>query len=387
MAWKKCDIMDERIKFISRLLDGEGMTELCREFNISRKTGYKFYNRYKEEGLEGFVNKSRKPIRLANMVDNYIEELVVSIREERPTWGARKIREVLIRKHKDVKLPALSTIHVILDRNGLVKSRKRRRFKAEGTVLSAAANPNDLWSADFKGQFRLKNSKYCYPLTITDNVSRYILACESLESNAESTAFPVFERTFYEHGLPRAIRTDNGVPFASPNSLFQLSKLSVWWLRLGIKFERIEPGHPQQNGRHERMHRTLKDETTKPPASNILQQQEMFDLFIHHFNSERPHQSLEMKCPAEVHYSSKSTFDGKLPDIDYSNHQHRANVSVSGSIKFQGSTIFISESLASQPLGISSVEEDIWAVDFMNYRIGFFDSNSTKLKLSTNPFL
>jgi transposase InsO family protein len=210
--------------------------------------------------------------------------------------GARKIRELLVRRlDGDIRVPAKSTIHAVLDRHGLVKRLGRRRNRANGTPLSPGAAPNDLWCADFKGEFRLGNGRYCYPLTVTDHASRFLLMCEALESTREDLAVTAFEQLFRERGLPAAIRSDNGVPFASPNALFNLSKLSVWWLRLGIAIERIKPGHPQQNGRHERMHLTLKREATRPPGINALQQQARFDACRDEFNTERPHQALAVR--------------------------------------------------------------------------------------------
>jgi putative transposase len=283
--------MDERLKFIARLLDGEKMAGLCREFGISRKTGYKILTRYNEIGLQGLTDRSRRPYRHANQLPLQIETQIVRLKQDKPNWGAPKIREKLSRLYPDVHTPAISTVHVVLDRHGLVKRRVRRRNRAKGTVLSVPSQPNDLWCADYKGEFMLADRRYCYPLTITDFASRYLFACEALDTTKEAYAFPVFEAVFKEFGLPKAIRTDNGVPFASPNSLFNLSKLSVWWLRLGIEIERIKPGHPQQNGRHERMHLTLKLETTKPAGKNFLQQQAKFDEFIDCYNRASEHPS------------------------------------------------------------------------------------------------
>ena len=257
MPWKECNRMDERLRFVARLLDGEKMAPLCREFGISRKTGYKIYNRYKDYGLKGLEDRARSPYRHPNKLPFQVEKAILRIKRDHLTWGAPKIREKLIKEYPVIRPPAISTIHAVLDRHGLVKRHKRRRYKAQGTELNDARSPNALWCADYKGQFRLGNRQYCYPLTITDYRSRYLLACEGLESIKEAGAFPVFEHVFKEFGLPAAIRTDNGVPFSSPHSLFGLSRLSVWWLRLGIAIERIKPGHPQRNGRHERMHLTL----------------------------------------------------------------------------------------------------------------------------------
>ena len=299
--------MDERVKFIARRLDGETMSRLCEEFGISRKTGYKILQRYRDCGVEGLTNRSRRPYRHANQLPIQIETLIVRLKRERPAWGAPKIRERLARLYPDVHKPAISTVHAVLDRHGLVKRRKRRRNRATGTPLSASAEPNALWCADYKGEFMLADRRYCYPLTITDFASRYLIACEALQSTREDTAFAVFESVFKEFGLPKAIRTDNGVPFASPNALYNLSRLAVWWLRLGIDIERIKPGNPQQNGRHERMHLTLKLETTRPAAESFLAQQARFDDFIACYNTERPHQALAMACPADTGASPRST--------------------------------------------------------------------------------
>jgi transposase InsO family protein len=279
MPWKVRNQMDERLRLVAKLLDGEKMAAVCREFGISRKTGYKIFGRYKDIGIQGLEDRSRAPYRYANKLPFQVEKTILGIKQDHPTWGAPKIRDKLLKAFPMISPPAQSTIHAVLDRNGLVSRRRRRRYKAKGTALTDAKAPNELWCADYKGEFRLGN-KLFYPLTITDYRSRYLLACEALESTKEPTAFSVFERVFKEFGLPAAIRTDNGVPFSNPHTLFGLSKLSVWWLRLGISIERIKPGKPQQNGRHERMHLTLKKETTKPAAYNFLQQQERFDGFI-----------------------------------------------------------------------------------------------------------
>jgi putative transposase len=260
------------------------MAALCREFDISRKTGYKIFNRYKDCGLDGLTDRSRRPYRQANRLPVQVETLIVRLKKEKPSWGAPKVRERLRRLHPDVHTPAISTVHAVLDRHGLVKRRRKRRYKAQGTTLSKPRRPNALWCADYKGEFMLADKRYCYPLTISDFASRYLITCDALGSTRETFAFTVFKRAFKDFGLPEAIRTDNGVPFASPHALFGLSKLSVWWLRLGIRIERIKPGHPEQNGRHERMHLTLKKEATKPAASNFLQQQAKFDEFISCYN-------------------------------------------------------------------------------------------------------
>lgn len=377
--------MDERLKFIARLLDGDAMSELCREFGISRKTGYKILNRYNTCGLQGLTDRSRRPYRQANQLPVQIETLIVRLKQDKPSWGAPKIRERLARLYPDVHRPAISTVHAVLDRHGLVKRRRGRRNRAKGTPLSRPGQPNDLWCADYKGEFMLADKRYCYPLTITDFDSRYLIACEALSSTKEDYAFSVFESTFKEFGLPRAIRTDNGVPFASPNALFNLSKLSVWWLRLGIEIERIKPGNPQQNGRHERMHLTLKLETTKPAAGNVLQQQDKFDDFIDCYNNERPHQALGMQCPAERYVPSTRPYRG-LPELDYPLHDKTVTVTTCGRICFNRQKINLSQVFAGQNVAIKQVSDEIWLVTFMDYDLGYFDDETGRLEPVENPF-
>jgi transposase InsO family protein len=379
--------MDERVRFIGRLLDGEGMSELCREFGISRKTGYKIFNRYREEGIEALTDRSRRPVRYANQLACQVEILIVRLKREKPHWGARKIRELLVRRlNGDVRLPATSTVHAVLDRHGLVKrARQRRRFTAQGTALSAAIAPNDLWCADFKGEFKLGNGRYCYPLTVTDQASRMLLACEALETTKEDGVFSAFQRLFTERGLPNAIRSDNGLPFASPNGLYNLSKLSVWWLRLGIALERIRPGHPQQNGRHERMHLTLKKEATRPPGMNSLQQQARFDDFLKEFNTERPHEALDMKAPGDVYGPSTRPYAG-LPEVAYPFHDKDILVTACGRICMHRKKVNISTVMAGQRLGIKEVEDGIWLVSFMQYDLGYIDLEQRTLQTIDNPF-
>jgi transposase InsO family protein len=251
--------------------------------------------------------------------------------------------------------------------------------------LSDGLHPNDLWCTDYKGEFQLSDKRYCYPLTVSDYSSRFLLLCEALESNREELAFPAFERLFQERGLPRAIRSDNGVPFASPHGLFQLSKLSVWWLRLGISIERIRPGHPQQNGRHERMHLTLKREATRPAGANILQQQAKFDAFLEEFNHERPHEALGMKCPSEV-YSASCRFYRGIPEPQYPFHDRTVVVTSCGRLCLYNKKINLSVSLAGQAVGVKEVDHGIWLVSFMDYDLGYIDLEEKTLQPLENPF-
>jgi len=385
MPWRECCKMDERLRFVARLLEGEKMAELCREFDISRKTGYKIFTRYKDIGLEGLTDRSRRPYRQANRLPFQVETLIVALKREHPSWGAPKIREKLRRRHPDLKPPAISTVHAVLDRHGLVTHGRERRYQAHGTTLSSPTSANDLWCADFKGEFMLADKRYCYPLTITDFASRYLICCDALTSTRAEPAFTVFERAFKDFGLPRAIRTDNGTPFASASAIFGLSKLSVWWLRLGVGIERIQPGQPQQNGRHERMHLTLKKETTKPAANNFLQQQEKFDRFIECYNQERPHQAIGMRYPAELYQPSARPYHG-LDPLEYPFHDRTVAVTMCGRVCFATRKINLSTVFAGQNVGVKEVDEKVWLISFMHYDLGFFDHESNRFECAESPF-
>lgn len=385
MPWKECHVVDERLRFVARLLDGEQMAGLCKEFGISRKTGYKIYDRYKDHGALGLTDRSRRPYRHANRLPLPIESHIVRLKREYPSWGAPKIRERLRRRYPDLRCPAISTVHAVLDRHGLVERRTRRRYQARGTALSRPLQPNELWCADFKGEFMLADRRYCFPLTITDFATRYLLRCEALSSTKEGTAFTVFERTFQEFGLPVAIRTDNGIPFGCGNALYGLTRLSVWWLRLGIGIERIQPGHPEQNGRHERMHLTLKREATKPAASNFLQQQARFDAFVARYNDERPHEALDMRVPADDYAPSSRAYRG-LGELEYPFHDWSAIVTTCGRICYEKRKVNLSTVFAGQKVGVTQVSEHIWLVTFMDFDLGYFDDETCRLEPIDNPF-
>jgi len=378
--------MDERVRFIARLLDGEKMAVLCDEFGISRKTGYKIYQRYKDIGTRGLTDRSRRPHRHANQLPMPVEKAIVRLKKEYPSWGAPKIRERLKQRLPEVVCPAISTVHAVLDRHGWVRRRRRRvRPRLTGTTLSQPLAPNGLWCADYKGEFLLANHRYCYPLTITDFASRYLIACEALSTTQERYAFGVFERAFQDFGLPQAMRTDNGVPFASAHALYSLSKLAAWWLRLGIQLERITPGHPEQNGRHERMHLTLKTEATIPASANVLQQQGRFDTFVHRFNHDRPHQALDMCTPASRYAPSTRPYQG-LEELDYPFHDWTAVITTCGRICYQSRKINVSQVFAGQKVGVKQVDEHIWLVTFMHYDLGYFDDETCRLEPIDNPF-
>lgn len=385
MPWKECQVEDERLRFVARLLDGEQMAGLCKEFGISRKTGYKIFERYQDHGALGLTDRSRRPYRHANRLPPPIEAQIVRLKREYPSWGAPKIRERLRRKYPDLRCPAISTVHAVLDRHGLVERRVRRRYTARGTALSRPLQPNELWCADFKGEFMLTDRRYCFPLTITDFASRYLLRCEALTSTKEAPAFTVFERVFREFGMPLAIRTDNGIPFACGNALYGLTRLSVWWLRLGIALERIKPGHPEQNGRHERMHLTLKREATKPASPNFLQQQARFDTFLARYNDERPHHALDMRVPADDYRPSSRPYEG-LAELEYPLHDWTAVVTTCGRICYEKRKVNLSTVFAGQKVGVAQVSEHIWLVSFMDYDLGYFDDETCRLEPIENPF-
>jgi len=297
-----------------------------------------------------------------------IEKLIVGLKKTYPHWGAPKIREKLRRLYPDI--------------HGLVK---RRRYKAQGTALAHVTDSNELWCADYKGEFMLADHRYCYPLTITDYASRYLITCDALSTTKEVYAFAVFERAFKDFGLPTAIRTDNGVPFSCCNALYGLSKLSVWWLRLGINIERIKPGHPEQNGRHERMHLTLKNEATRPASENFLKQQARFDDFIDYYNEDRPHQALAMQVPADLYKKSPRPYQG-LGDLEYPFHDRTALVTNCGRICYKRRKINISTVFAGQKVSVKQVTNSVWLVSFMQYDLGYFDAETVRLEPIENPF-
>ena len=387
MPWKETRVMDERMKFIGRLLGGEKMAPLCREFGISRVTGHKIWSRYQECGADAVQNRSRAPHTHPNSTPFEVESLIVRLKKEKPNWGAPKIRELVSRRYPSIKPPAISTVHCILDRHGLVNAhpQRRKKFSSIAGYLSTPKEPNDLWCTDFKGQFRMGNHAHCFPLTITDFTSRYIISCEALSGTAQDPCYAIFEQAFKEYGLPEAIRSDNGVPFASGNALWGLTQLSVWWIRLGIKLERIKPGNPQQNGRHERMHRTLKLEATKPPAKNLLQQQEKFFAFVAQFNNQRPHQALNMRCPKEVYRRSHRPYQG-LSDITYPGYDKKLMITSCGRVCIDNMKVHITRALANQPVGLLEADHYTWEVHFMDYHLGYFDEVSRTFSPREDPF-
>jgi transposase InsO family protein len=375
MPWKESYQMDERVKFIGRLLEGERMSELCKEFGISRRTGYKFRQRYLNHGIRGLADQSRRPQFHPHKTAEPIEQLIIKLRKLRPSWGPKKIKARLETDNPGIKIPVASTIDEILTRYGVPKQKaKRRRRRAEGTgPLKESRHPNEIWCVDFKGQFRLGNRKYCYPLTVSDHYSRYLLECEALENTSTNGVWSAFERVFQEHGLPQIIRSDNGTPFSS-RALNGWSRLSVWWLRLGIKLERIEPGHPEQNGRHERIHWTLKNEATRPASPNLFHQQARFDDFRHDYNYYRPHESLNMKTPSSFFQNSAIKYPKRLPDLNYPMYDLVRRVDNNGSVTLRKGLRFqLSSALGGEVIGLREIRPFIWLVTFMKQKLGYLE--------------
>jgi transposase InsO family protein len=359
------------MEFVARRKAGERIGDLCREFQISRKTGHKIWNRYRDIGIEGLLDASRAPKRIPHRTPEEIVQLVVAERTKHPTWGARKLKHV-IEQTMSIALPSSWTIAKILKQRGLIETRPHRKHaQPRPTKLRTTSAVNEVWCADYKGQFRMADGRYCYPLTVSDHASRFILCCEGMHAISDSAARESFIALFRERGLPIAIRSDNGVPFAS-SGLATLTRLSVLWLRLGIELERIEPGHPEQNGRHERMHRTLKKETTRPAGANLLQQQERFDAFVDAFNMERPHEALDMKRPGDVYIASERRLPSKLATPSYPLHDDAIDVMSNGQIKLlrQRGAVHLATALAGELVGLREEDDGRYLISFMHIDLG-----------------
>jgi len=366
------------MEMMVRLSRGERLTDLCREYGISRKTGEKFKRRFRELGPTGLEDQSRAPRAIPHKTPPELVEVLLAERRLHPTWGPRKIKEVLERRLGH-SFPAPSTIGDVFGEHGLIVPRRRRkRHTPLPTGLREASAPNEVWCIDYKGQFRLGDGSYCYPLTITDQFSRFIVGCEGMGAICDEAARDVCEEIFRTRGVPAVMRSDNGVPFAC-TGLAGLTKLSAYWLRLGITLERIRPGHPQENGRHERMHRTLKAETTRPARNNLLQQQERFDEFVEEFNTQRPHDALRMKRPADVYVPSAKKHPAFLPDPDYSTYDDVLSVGTQGLIHLPGRRqVHLTKALAGHLVGIREEGDDRWLVSFMNIDLGYVETRCNR---------
>lgn len=373
--------MEERFRFVEEYNSGDwNMAELCCFYGVTRATGYKWLGRFESGGLEALRDRSRAPHRRPNAVSPEMEDLVIGVREKHPTWGAPKIRARLERDHADQSIPAESTIGAILKRNGLTVARKRRRTSRRASEpLAHAGAPNAVWSADYKGWFRTGDGTRIDPLTISDGYSRYLLRCQALKAADYLHTKPVFEAAFREYGLPERMRTDNGAPFGS-NGESGLTGLSVWFIKLGIVPEHIEPGKPQQNGRHERLHRTLKQETASPPASSRRAQQERFDQFRRVYNEERPHEALGQKTPAMYYRPSDRSYPGRLREVAYPADWQVRRVSSGGQMRWSGQSVFVAHALEGEAVGLEQTDERHWRVWFSFYEIGVLDSEKLVIR-------
>lgn len=378
MPWKETDRMCERVKFISSFLEEEGsFTELCEIYGVSRKTGYKWVRRYEEGGLEALRDQSRARLCHPNATSEDTVQRILELRGKHPTWGPKKLLVVLERRYPGVGLPSKSTIGEILRRNGMIKKRRRhKRSSPHREPLRAYNFPNAVWCADFKGDFAV-GGKRCRPLTISDGYSRYLLSCKALKSSRYAPSRKVFEVAFREYGLPEVIRTDNGPPFSTVAPA-GLSRLAVWWIRLGIIPERIMPARPDQNGRHERMHRTLKAETAKPPCSSFQAQQRAFDSFRKEYNEVRPHEALDQEVPASYYEPSERRYPKELPDIQYPDDFQIQKVYPNGVISFAGTQWYVSGALRGEWLGLEQLSEDRWKVYFSHIELGIADLGNAR---------
>ncbi len=374
--------MDERVRFMAEYLELErSMAELCRAYGISRKTGYKLVGRYAESGVAGLQERSRAPHEHANAVAAELVTAILALRARHPRWGPRKLQARLRGQHPTRPWPAASTIGAILHRHGLtVPPRRVRRCPPPTQPFAACAGPNDVWATDFKGWFLTGDGVRCNPLTLSDGYSRFLLRCQALTPPDADQAQPLFEAAFREYGLPGALRSDNGPPFAS-RAAGGLSRLAVWWIKLGIRPERITPGHPEENGRHERLHLTLKRETAQPPQPTLRAQQRAFDRFRREYNEERPHEALGQRPPAAVYTASPRSYPARVREPEYPVNALVRRVRPNGQIKWRARDIFISQCLAGEPVGLEELGEDHWLVRFGPVELGWLDGRSDQLHL------
>ena len=369
MPWRVQSPMSERKKFVQEYLHGTlSMTVLCESYGISRRVGYKWVTRFLADG--DLRDRSRRPLRSPAAVAPALAALLLETRSRHPTWGPRKILVYLARRHPRASWPAASTVGALFKRHGLVRARRRRaRPGHPGRPTTPMSAANAVWTTDFKGHFALRSGPRCHPLTIVDGFSRYLLACQALAHPSTVESQPVFQRLFQEMGLPHVMRSDNGAPFAT-TALHRLSTLSVWWMKLGIRPELIEPSSPQQNGRHERMHRTLKAEATRPPAASLRAQQRRFNAFRTEFNTERPHDALGGATPASVYTPSSRPYPARLAPPEYPEHYQTRYVSTNGGVRFLRRYITIAPALIGERIGLDEIADGIWSVYFYDCLLG-----------------
>jgi transposase InsO family protein len=379
--------MDQKKLFIAAYLRRTcAVADLCDRFGISRKTGYKIIRRFEEFGYSGLVDRSSRPLSSPNQTRPELVAEIVRLRKRHPFWGAEKLLDLLYDSHPDVDWPARSTVCDILKREGLVRRKRRpRRVGHPGKPVIEANAPGQVWAMDFKGQFKTRDGRYCYPFTVTDTFSRYLLACQAVPSPAGALVQPVLVRLFREHGLPDRIRSDNGPPFAT-NSLARLSTMSAWLVRLGVLPQLIEPGKPYQNGRHERMHRTLKAETTHPPSATLAAQQRRFNRWREEFNTLRPHKALDLATPASIHVPSPRPFPEKLPPLEYPDHFEKRLVSTNHGIRWNSQWVAVSAPCQGEYIGLEEIDNGVWMVYFGPVRLGIFDERTMKITDASGYF-
>ena len=386
MPWRDWSPMDEREQFIAdyqRQLFT--MRQLCDRYGVSRKTGYALLERYEREGVTGLQPRSSRPGRSPQATAPPLVDAIVAMRKRYPSWGGKKILAVLRDRYPGSPWPAVSTANDILKRHGLVPAGRRRRPVGHpGAPLTVPQAPNDIWTVDFKGQFRTGDARWCYPLTLCDGYSRYLLVCQGLRAPTSAGAFGALRRAFSAYGLPRIIRSDNGEPFAAA-TLGRLSRLSVWWIRLGIRPELIAPASPHQNGAHERMHRTLKADTTRPPAHDLSGQQRRFRRFRRIYNHERPHEALGQQPPDRRYEASRRAFPPRLAPLDYPGHYEIRRVGASGAISWQSRELSISTVLVAQAIGLEPIDDGLWDLHFGPVRLGRFDERTHRVQPAGVP--
>ena len=386
MPWNETCAMREKNAFIDAWLSGEfTMSQLCERFTVSRPTGYAIVQRFEQEGRLGLEPRSRAPHAHPNATDAALMERVVALKQRYPRWGPVTLREYLMRERPDCPWPAASTIGAMLAGRGLVvPRRKRARTPPYSQPFAKVAAANDVWSIDFKGHFSLGDARICYPLTISDNYSRYLLCCQGMLDPRHAPVQACLERAFRDYGLPQALRSDNGPPFASV-AVGGLSRLAIWCIKLGVMPERIAPGKPQQNGRHERMHRTLKAYTATPPKANLRAQQRAFERFCREYNECRPHRSLAGQRPNDAYRPSPRAFPERLPEVIYPDHYQLRKVRSNGHIKWNGNDIYIAKKLVGETVGLLPLEHDQWQLHFGPVRLGLLDARRNKIIRAERP--
>jgi len=382
MPWRETSPMEQRLEFVRDCESGLfTMTELAAQYGITRKTGYKWLERYAAEGPLGLCDRSRRPHHSPQAIDVELVDALLTVRGRHPRWGPTKLLAVVRRRDPQEMWPARSTVAGWLKTRGLVTPRRRAHWSpaTSAPALTVPMRPNHVWTTDFKGHFRTGDRAYCYPLTLRDGFSRFVLCCDALRAPTGEATRRRFERAFAEYGLPDRIRSDNGVPFAGPG-LGGLSRLSVWWIRLGIMPERIAPGHPEQNGSHEQFHAVLKADTARPPAATCAAQQQRFRRFIREYNEVRPHQALDDQPPISRYEPSRRALPRRLAPLDYPGHLEVRKVMSNGYIRWRGVPLFVGHPLAGEYVALEEVDDGIWTLHFATAALARYDERHRTLR-------